>query len=318
MPGAEPAPGQAHVDQAIEWLVQLRYNTPTVQAEQAFGRWLDQHPHNALAWAQVQAMSEEFSSLPRELSRRTLEGTQRRSISRRDSLKLLGLLGAAGTLGWVGREPLGLPTLLADKHTATGERRTFHNNDGSVIQLNTASAIDLRFAADLRALSLIQGEVSIDTGNDPRPLHVTTRDGVLQTQGSQLLVRERTDGTLLAVRQGSVTLYPGNGTAPRIARPGEQLLFSASGQVGPAVTHADPWGWREGVLSVQRMPLGEFIAELSRYRPGVLRCAEAVAGLKVFGTYQLADTDQILALVAEALPIRIDYRTRYWVSVSPA
>lgn len=160
--------------------------------------------------------------------------------------------------------------------------------------------------------------MSIDTGNDPRPLRVTTRDGVLQTQGSQLLVRERTDGTLLAVRQGSVTLYPGNGTAPRIARPGEQLLFSASGQVGPAVTHADPWGWREGVLSVQRMPLGEFIAELSRYRPGVLRCAEAVAGLKVFGTYQLADTDQILALVAEALPIRIDYRTRYWVSVSPA
>ena len=43
-----------------------------------------------------------------------------------------------------------------------------------------------------------------------------------------------------------------------------------------------------------------------------------MAGLKVFGTYQLADTDQILALVAEALPIRIDYRTRYWVSVSPA
>jgi transmembrane sensor len=72
------------------------------------------------------------------------------------------------------------------------------------------------------------------------------------------------------------------------------------------------------VLSVQQMPLGEFVDELSRYRPGLLRCAPAVAGLKVSGTYQLADTDQILLLIARNLPVRIDYRTRYWVSIDAA
>lgn len=33
------------------------------------------------------------------------------------------------------------------------------------------------------------------------------------------------------------------------------------------------------------MRLGDFIAELSRYRPGVLRCAEEVADRRVSGTF---------------------------------
>ena len=307
---------QDNVDQAIEWLIRLRYNSPSAHAKQGFQRWLERHPQNALAWARVSAMSDEFGALPRELSRNTLEGTQRRRISRRDSLKLLGILTVASGLGWAGRDQLGLPMLVADKHTATGERRTYRTDDGSQIQLNTASAIDLSFDETLRALSLIQGEVAIQTGDDPRPFRITTRDGVLQTQGSRLLVRQREEGTLLAVRQGTVTLYAGNGSTSQIAHPGDQLLFTSTGQIRPAISHGDPWGWSEGVLSVQQMPLGEFIAELSRYRRGVLRCSDAVAGLKVFGTYQLSDTDQILSLVAKALPIRVDYRTRYWVNVS--
>lgn len=320
MHSPEITPGQAHVEQAIEWLVQRRYNPPSAETEQGFQHWLQQHPHNALAWTQVEAMCDEFSGLPRDLSRRTLEGTQRHHAShhtsRRHTLKLLGVLCAVGSLGWVGREQLGLPSLLADRHTATGERRTYHTADGAKIQLNTASAIDLRFDKQLRNLSLVQGEVAIDTGKDPRPLRVTTRDGMLQALNAHLLVRQRGEDTVLAVRRGDVMLYAPNGRALRIAAPGEQLLFSASGQVRPAITHGDPWGWSEGVLSVQQMPLGEFIAELSRYRPGLLRCADEVAGVKVSGTYQLADTDQILALIAKTLPVRVDYRTRYWVNVS--
>jgi transmembrane sensor len=41
-----------------------------------------------------------------------------------------------------------------------------------------------------------------------------------------------------------------------------------------------------------------------------------VANLKVSGTYQLADTEHILKLLARSLPVRIDYRTRYWVVIT--
>ncbi|MEX5590785.1 iron dicitrate transport regulator FecR, partial [Pseudomonas urmiensis] len=109
-----------------------------------------------------------------------------------------------------------------------------------------------------------------------------------------------------------------NSAPLRQVHPGEVLQLAASGAIQPALVHGDPWGWTEGVLSVQQMPLSEFTAELSRYRPGLLRCAPEVADLKVSGTYQLADTEQILQLLARSLPLRIDYRTRYWVSIGAA
>lgn len=311
-------PSQAQVDQAIEWLVKLRYDSPGPRAEQQFQRWLASHPQHAQAWQRVSSLGDELASLPAELSRQTLAGSERRRMSRRDHLKLLSLLALGASVGWAAREPLGLPALMADSRTATGERRELLGSDGSLIRLNTASAIDLRYSDEQRQLTLLRGEVSLDGNtNDNRPFTIDTRVGALSTQGGQLLLRENAQGLLLAVRRGEVTLFPASAAAHRV-KPGEVLQVFAQGDFQPATLHGDPWGWTDGVLSVQQMPLGEFTDELSRYRPGLLRCAPEVAGLKVSGTFQLADTDQILLLVARSLPVRVDYRTRFWVSIGAA
>jgi transmembrane sensor len=318
MPTPERIPAQAQVDQAIDWLVKLRFDEPSARTERQFQQWLASHPHNALAWQRVRTLSDELAGLPSDLSRRTLEGSRRQQISRRDHLKLLAVLAVGGSLAWAAREPLGLPALLADSSTATGERRDVQGSDGSRIQLNTASAIDLRYSADQRLLTLIRGELTLDSNaNDKRPFIIATQLGALSTHDGQLLLRENAQGLLLAVRRGEVTLMP-NSAPLRQVHPGEVLQLAASGAIQPALVHGDPWGWTEGVLSVQQMPLSEFTAELSRYRPGLLRCAPEVADLKVSGTYQLADTEQILQLLARSLPLRIDYRTRYWVSIGAA
>ncbi|MGC3893884.1 FecR domain-containing protein [Pseudomonas urmiensis] len=318
MPTPERIPAQAQVDQAIDWLVKLRFDEPSARTERQFQQWLASHPHNALAWQRVSTLSDELAGLPSDLSRRTLEGSRRQQISRRDHLKLLAVLAVGGSLAWAAREPLGLPALLADSSTATGERRDVQGSDGSRIQLNTASAIDLRYSADQRLLTLIRGELTLDSNaNDKRPFIIATQLGALSTHDGQLLLRENAQGLLLAVRRGEVTLMP-NSAPLRQVHPGEVLQLAASGAIQPALVHGDPWGWTEGVLSVQQMPLSKFTAELSRYRPGLLRCAPEVADLKVSGTYQLADTEQILQLLARSLPLRIDYRTRYWVSIGAA
>ncbi|RCL23613.1 iron dicitrate transport regulator FecR [Pseudomonas sp. AFG_SD02_1510_Pfu_092] len=318
MPTPDSAPAQAQVDQAIDWLVKLRFDRPGPHTEQQFQQWLASHPHNALAWQRVSQLSDELAGLPKGLSRRTLDGSQRQRSSRRDHLKLLAVLAAGGSLGWAAREPLGLPQLLADSRTAVGERRQWQGSDGSRIQLNTASAIDLGYSAGQRRLQLLRGEVSLDSNaNDNRPFHIGTRVGTLATVNGQLLLRENDQGLLLAVRRGEVSLFP-ESASPRQVLPGEILQVAASGSARAVTLHSDPWGWTEGVLSVQQMPLGEFVAELARYRPGLLRCAPAVANLRVSGTYQLADTGQILHLLGRSLPVRVEYRTRYWVSIGAA
>ncbi|MEN5034499.1 FecR domain-containing protein [Pseudomonas sp. TWI929] len=318
MPMPDDAPAQAQVDQAIDWLVKLRFDSPSSRTEQQFQHWLASHPHNPLAWQRVSDLNDELAGLPKDLSRRTLDSSQRQRISRRDQLKLLTLLAVGGCLGWAAREPLGLPQLLADSSTATGERRQLQGSDGSRIQLNTASAIELRYSAEQRWLELVRGEVSLDSNaDDNRPFLIDTRVGPLVTRDGQLLLRENNQGLLLAVRRGEVTLFPAS-AAPWQVLPGETLQVWANGSVQAVTLHSDPWGWTDGVLSVQQMPLGEFVTELARYRPGLLRCAPEVANLKVSGTYQLADTGQILHLLSHSLPVRVDYRTRYWVSIGAA
>ena len=131
------------------------------------------------------------------------------------------------------------------------------------------------------------------------------------------MLRENSQGLLLSVRRGEVTLFPAS-ASPRQVLPGETLQVGTNGSIQALALHSDPWGWTDGVLSVQQMPLAEFVSELGRYRPGLLRCAPEVAGLKVSGTYQLADTEQILQLLSRSLPVRVDYRTRYWVSIGAA
>ena len=56
-----------------------------------------------------------------------------------------------------------LPAGLA---TEVGERRQFLLDDGTRLQLNTASAVDVQFTAQRRLIVLRRGEIFIDTGKD--------------------------------------------------------------------------------------------------------------------------------------------------------
>ncbi|UUN90714.1 FecR domain-containing protein [Pseudomonas extremorientalis] len=313
MPKADPR----LVDQAIQWMITLRFNVADDASTAAFERWLHTSAEHQLVWQRVAAMNDDFSQLPPQVGRHALHGA-RRHISRREGLKLLGLVAGAAGLTWLGRDYTPLPALMADYRTATGERRWVALDDGSRIQLNSASALDTAFDKERRLVRLRQGEILVNTGTDHRPFWVQTRDGYLRTLGTRLLVREEAQGTQLAVQQGTVAVFADShaGNARQVLKPGEQVLFNRSG-IRPVVGNGlDPWAWSDGVISAQAMRLDDFLAELARYRNGLVRCSEAVAGLRVSGTYQLDDTDQVLGLIAQSLKLDLTYRSRYWVTVS--
>lgn len=317
----------AVVDQAIHWQVRLRFNKADEQTQRTFEHWLQQRPEHRLAWQRVESLGDEFASMPPQLARQTLDGS-RHGLRRRESLKLLGLLATVGAAAWLGRDYTPVPAMLAQQRSSTGEQRRVQLDDGSLVQLNSDSAVDSDFDAQRRLLILRRGEVIVNVGADEhaahaRPFWVQTRDGIMRAQSPRFLARERDDGTLLAVQGGTVTVFPGASqtlaaSSSRSAQTANQLLFTSSGAREFRDNGLDVWGWNDGVISARNMRLGDFIAELSRYRPGVLRCAKEVADLRVSGTFQLADNDQVLTLVAQSLHLRVDYRTRYWVTLTAA
>ena len=74
--------------------------------------------------------------------------------------------------------------------------------------------------------------------------------------------------------------------------------------------------WEQGMLVARDQPLAEVLAELARYRHGLLRCDPEVAGLHVSGALSVADTDQALNALELTLPVRVSRLSRYWVTVS--
>jgi len=326
MPNSEAqALDPAVVDQAIHWLVRLRFNPADEQTQRSFEHWLQQRAEHRLAWQRVETLGDDFAGVPPDLARHTLKGA-RSGLHRRQSLKLLGALATLGGAAWLGRDYTPLPAMLAQQHSKTGEQKRFQLDDGSLIQLNSDSAVDSYFNPQRRLIVLRRGEIIVNTGPDagsaqPRPFWVQTRDGLIRTLNARFLAYERDDGTLIAVQGGAVTVFPGSSQTLAVndtVQAGNQRLFTSDGIREFKDNGLDVWSWSDGVISARNMRLGDFIGALSRYRPGLLRCAEEVSGLRVSGTFQLADTDQVLALVAQSLHLRIDYRTQYWVTLNAA
>jgi transmembrane sensor len=49
-----------------------------------------------------------------------------------------------------------------------------------------------------------------------------------------------------------------------------------------------------------------------------LRCDPEVANLRITGTFQLGNIENVLAALPRTLPVDVVYRTRYWVTITAA
>lgn len=273
-------------------------------------RWRELDSRHEQAWQKAQALRGRFGSLPPELAMASLDRPQ---AERRRLLK--GMLGLAvvAPASWLVSRELPIDAWRADLSTATGERRSITLADGSRLELNTASAVNLDMAA--RHLKLVRGEIALQLAGGA-PFTIDTAQGRAVLDKGRLCVRERDDACEFSVFDGVADLQVA-GYQPLQLLAGQRAVVR-NGQLQPTQAF-DPKvpGWREGVLMANDQPLGDFLRELDRYRPGVLRWAPALEALRVTGSFRLDDTDQALALLAASLPLEVHSRTRYWVTLVP-
>lgn len=309
MNGPVPDTRQA-VRAAAQWLALLESGSANEQDRANLQRWRDSCVSHEKAWQKAQALRQRFADLPSALALKSLD---RPDPGRRMALKRA--LGAVALVpaAWLISRQLPLDVWRADLHTATGERKQVQLADGSSLQLNTASAVDMDLQS--RRLKLIEGELSLRVPS-ASPLTIQTKFGQIIVSQSEICVRQQARGCRVSVYSGAVQLKPLQGAALAL-RTGQQVSLQATG-VGP-ISPFDVLapGWREGVLMAKNQPLGDFLRELSTYRPGVLRWEPELEALRVTGSFRLDDTDRVLALLAASLPLEVHSRTRYWVTLLP-
>lgn len=306
------------VQQAITWRVRLASGTATAHELRLCADWRAADPQHEQAWQRLEHLGQQFAGLSAPLARQALAGAQV-DRQRRRALKQLGLFGSLVAAGVLGQHLQPWQPLLAQQRTGTGERRRLQLADGGTLYLNSDTALDIHYSNERRLIQLYQGEILVQTAADPlgRPFLVSAEQGLLRALGTRFQVRQQAHGCELAVYQGAVEARPRDGVAQRIEA-GQRVHLSAGALHELGTADVNRGRWVDGLLVAHDMPLAEFLAELGRQRPGVLRCAPEVAGLRISGVFPLDDSDRVLAMLARTLPVRVVYRTRYWVSLQAA
>ena len=309
------------LQEAADWAITLHYDAPSQSQLRAFDLWRAESPAHAAAWRQAQKVFDTFERVPKKISKPAIKGIERHR-DRRRALKLLSLGLLAGPGAWALSRQTHFQRWTADVATAAGEQKEVTLADGSLVLLNTRSAINIAFSRQTRRIRLAAGEVLITTHPDsfstPRPFLVETPGGVARALGTRFSVRNLNGGerSRVAVFENAVEITTATGLRKTLAA-GQQADFSAESIFETTKVKPGASLWEQGTLLARSMRLGDVVTELARYRSGVLRCDPAIADLRVSGAISLRDTDAALNLLANNLALKVSRISPYWVTLKP-
>ena len=314
-PPVPPAPDDPVVVAAIEWLVRLRSGDTSPALHADFVRWRDSDSRHAAAVRRLEQALGNFQALPagtQASARRALLAAPARRSMLRNALGLAAVgLGSAALM----QRYTPLETLSADLRTHTAERQRVVLADGSELWLNARSAVDIDFDMQMRRVHVRSGEIVVNVARDAnRPFVVLTEHGSAQALGTRYLIRKEEGDTVLAVLHSSVRVTTQGGDAASFSE-GQGARFNAQGITAMALTPVDAAAWTDGFIEIHDRPLSELITALKPYRPGLLRCSRAAGKVRVTGSFSLDDSNRTLAALADTLPVSVQRRTDYWVSI---
>lgn len=301
----------ALIEEAARWFVLLASGEVTADDQTACADWRAADSRHEAAWQHIHRSTSRFSGIPRQhaqasVTALTATGKDKRP-GRRRFLAQLGMLcaiGIAARQGWRHSD------WSADQRTAIGEQRDVTLADGSLLRLDTNTAIDIDFSASARLIRLRHGRIMVVTAPSPAATHppflVETAEGRVEALGTEFVVQQQSDSTQVTVLHARVAIHASQaaGTPPILAA-GETARFGRQGIIAQETARPGNSAWIRGILVADDMPLADFVAELARYRSTPLECAPAVRQLRISGTYPLVDTEEALAAVGRILPVRI-------------
>lgn len=286
--------------EAAQWLARLNSEEADYQQRRQFRRWIAQSPvHRQEFFKMREIMAGIEGALAN--SPKTVLAKKRIALSRLGIAACL-LLVVAGFIHydlyyfW-----------LADHLTRVGQQQMLTLADGSMLYLNTDSAIKLDFNTNRRRIELLKGEAEFVVAHDAaRPFVVSVGSQTVTALGTDFSVRESEDGLIVSVFENAV----------QVKRDEESLAVVEQGQNLRVPEHIaqldirpieieEARAWRDGKLIFTAKPLREVIAEINRYRRGeILLLATDSAERTVSGVFALSRLDDSIAVIADTLKLK--------------
>ena len=322
-------------DEAARWVARLDAEDVTEQTRAEFERWIEADPAHRRAYQAFDVTWLRLDEL--ETARREEKAdVVRRGMTSRRRVAIAGAALAASVLVAV------FGGLAVMRHmdgggartyaTAVGQNRSVTLDDGSVMELNTNTIVDVDYADERRSILLRKGEAYFTVAKDPRrPFVVTAGDTDVRAVGTAFNVFfERdvevevvvTEGVVDVARRGQDGAIPIEvGQAEDLApstlahhavrlKAGQALVLASHGmrlETLPEPVIDKDLAWRDGQLIFEGEPLEKVLEELSRYSETrfIIR-DDSIRDKRVGGYFRTDDIESLLVVLEDVLSIRVE------------
>ncbi len=297
-------------EEAVAWIARLASGDASTADKSQAQEWRERSPQHEQAFQKARRLwlgMEGVRGLitPTMDSKYPLEKKSEQTVLRRWVVAaMLALVALGGLLqeDW-------LRVRLADHYTGTGERTSLSLADGSVIHLNTHTALSVDYTASIRRVDLLTGEAQfVVAKDDRRPFVVHAAEGQTRAVGTAFFVRNYEEGATVTLLEGLVdvtvdSFLPGEQAGVHLY-PGEQVTYDVT--KGLAQTQSANLrlasAWQRGLLIFEDTKLLTVVEEINRYRKGyVVLATDEIADYRVSGVFYLDNLDQALTTIQSQL-----------------
>lgn len=294
---------------AADWLARLAAPDVAEDDLAQFDAWLAE-PANTRAYDTALAVTLELQAAAPAVLRELTERPRQRSRAWARGWLVAGGVAAAATLA-IALTPFSLFAPQTQAYsTLKGERRTLTLTDGSTVDLNAGSRLQVSLGPRERRVVMGEGEAVFDVARDAaRPFVIAAGDRNVRVVGTRFDVRRRDGRLSVAVERGIVEVEPAEGARGRGFRlhPG-QRLDHLQGAPDVALTAIDPLqveSWKAGRLIYRDRPLSEVVADLNQQFAKPIRIEDPALGeTKISGVLVLDDQAAVIRRLALLAPIK--------------
>ena len=319
--------------EARDWVLKFNQERqPSAQEIEALQLWVNQSPEHLLQLKEAEA-----NWCDADLLAILKVSVDRKKSARRRTRLASGFVAAACTVVLLIFSPIGVlnhwnsdPSYV---ETKIGEVRTIALDDGSIVQLDTNSAISVRYTEQQRHIDLVRGKAYFDVETDPqKPFEVYTLFGKVKAVGTAFAVHLSTQDMTVTVEEGRVELsqnltressLSGDSASQRISdSPNPQETFLSLGQGEKAIyaqntqaKHkllsgdlARNLAWRRGVLIFAGEPLEQVVGEISRYTSVKIDIVNPkLKTLEVGGRFETGELEALLDVLEVGFGVQVSH-----------
>ena len=262
--------------QANDWLVKLETGDMSAGDEERFVNWLEQDERHGEAFYQAEQTWQLMHQAEKEIIEET---TQCHSVKQVQAswfkryfmpIAATVLLTFFSSFWWQDA----YYSTFSDHYTLTGERSVHSLSDGSILTLNTDSAIDIKFDEHTRLIEVLAGEVYVEVApNKDRPFIAKAGSMKVTALGTAFIVkRVAKSDPVVTVTEHSVKVESEKSKDTKLVlEEGQQVTLQQNSEQLTTVKQVNSnqeKAWTQGKYVFQDKSFEKVISELNRYYNG--------------------------------------------------